>query len=1013
MPPAQNDPRRSKDRQAGNLTNPPPQGGIATIVSIVETGPARAAQDAPSEIGIREDQDRVRGGIFRRLRLTPQAFWQAALAVCALLAVLGPRPAVSGDYRQSYDGPGPVGRVSISPGGPQPTDVRQSLPGPEYAREGKSPEFVRIESPAPGTEIEFLTEVDPTLRLDETKVSLWARCSQPNLSLHVRLRFPHQIDPRTGAPLTADMAGGPASRYEETTELWKRLECRPDDRSFQQLMQRLRHLLLPQLRNQADLDTRDVYVEAVVLKARLGAGRTDLLVDDLIVGPIAVPPTTSQKEIPAEPEAKFSRIAMGDNRITKNGRPFIPLILPYHHESIDEFLATGANTAWVQNWDDEALLKEFAARGIGVTATPPRPVNSERGEALPPFTGASAPIDFWMLDVNIPASAYLDVETWIEQLRDADHKHPRPILADVAGRERDFHRHLSLLGSSRFILGTTTAPLEYVEHLDRKQRMGLPGRGMFTLVPLEPADGLLHDPTDGPRIEPEQVFLLANAALSAGYKGIGYWNRNPLSEETRHAVNLMNLQVRLLEPWLATGKVVSTSPVQFGQDLAQGGGTSLSSVVSTRWDNANRKAPSERAARLENELRATVLDSEFGMLVIINWLENRAQYQPGGMVVDDLHLFVKRDVLQAWTVTATGMETVKSLKQVPGGTEITLKQVEQFAYVLITHEQAVRDAVARQISQVRERAARSWVELAEHKIRRVHDVHRQIEFEAPAVMDAADILAKADRYVAAARADFERGSFKSVEENARFAMALTRVVQRRHWENAVRRFATPVSYPYTVAFQTLPQHWKMLEKLGAGAGQSVNLLRSGRFTSLQQMASDGWTLNEADANETVRTAVEMRAGGPEGRSCLRLAAATGAATGKAGERTSFLPIQGPLVQVQSPILPVREGQILHVSGRIRVPQSLDPTSEGLVIYNTIDGPSRALRFRSPTSSGQWETFELVSVAPASGEFALRFELRGLGDVFLDDLRIVALNVSTNAADVEAGPPPASNSPPAP
>lgn len=939
---------------------------------------------------------RVRRGKQVLRALSGLAFPRGLGIRCALWVLAFPLWLQAADHHASFDGP--KTEWTLSSGGQRPRiDRHDILTGPDGPREGTGAELFQLTAGHTGTDVEFVCPVPPTLRLDETRLSLWVRSTHPSVAVYCRLRFPNQIDPRTNQPLVADI---PGTRYELTAPQWKKLECRPDDRAFQQVLQRLRHLLLPQLKQQSDLETRDVYVEAVVIKSRIDAGSTAILFDDLTVGPV-VPLQGSQaveRAVESEPAGKFSRIRIGDNRITKDGRPFVPLFVPYHHETVEQFQETGANVAWVERYDDEVLLREFAAKGIGVTASPPRLAADADQQGLPPFGAATAPIDFWMLDVRIPGTALPEVTDWIEQVRDADQQHPRPILADVTGREREFHRELSLLGSSRFILGSMQTPRELGDHLERKQRLSLPGKGMFTLVPLEPADDLQHDPAQGPRIEPEQVFLLGNTALTAGYKAIGYWNRNPLSEETRHALKLMNLHVRLLEPWLATGKVAGTAPIQIGPDrgmqgapTAAGGKSKgkLPSSIASRWDTAMRVQPTGRLAQVEQEIRATVIDSEFGMLVIVNWLEENGQFQPGRMAVDDLHLFVKRDVQKAWTLTATKIEPV-TLKQVPGGTEITLRKFDQFAYILISHEREVYDAVERQIQQIRRSAAESWIELATLKLARVRDVHRQIEFVAPAVRDASLRFDYAESMLDQARENLKNGSCNGAQEYSRAVLALTRDIQRKHWENAVARFSSPVANPHTAAFQSLPQHWHMMARLGSGPPHSQTLLTVRGFESLDQMVAEGWSRREGDLPDTIRTAVELRPAGATGRSCLRLAAGTGAPLGSRDNEAITLSTTGPYVQLQSPVLVAQPGQLIHVSGKLRIPQSIDPASDGLVISNTLDGSARGLRFRNPTPAGEWQTFELVSEARDAREFVLLFELRGLGDVLLDDLKVVAI-----------------------
>jgi hypothetical protein len=945
--------------------------------------------------------------VFRRNDFHTPTARRRLLAVCAaivslpLLFVASPLPAA--DHRASFDGPDPEWIVLKSATAPKAQ--QQYIATGELQREGAGAEFLRFGPASPSAQVELVFPVPATLRLDETRVSLWTRYSRPNLSIHLRLRFPKQIDPRTNKPLVAEL---PGDQYALTTSQWKKLECRPDDRSFALLMQRLRHQLSAQIK-QADLDARDVYIEAVVLRAIVDENGADLLIDDLLLTPLVDLQTSSvTPEAEAAAATQFSRILVGDNRITKDTRPFFPLIMPYHHEPVEKFLEYGANVAWVERYDDPTLLNELASKDLSVTATPPRlertvtsrrtdetemePGEEERGASLTPFTAATAPIDFWMLDVRIPGSALAEVSDWVDQIKDADYQHPRPILADVLGREREFHRQLSMLGSSKFTLHTNTSPRELSDYLALKQRMAMPGKSMFTFLQLEPPIETARSNSRGEsplRIEPEQLFMFGNMALSSGYKAIGYWNRNPIDDETAQALKLMNLHIRLLEPWLATGRVSGMAQVQFGPDRgAAKNGSKVPSVVSNRWDNG-RPQTAGKATEFEQQIRATVIDGEFGMLVIVNWLDDQGQYQPGQMRVDDLHVFVKRDVMKAYVVTATDCTPATALKSIPGGTEITVRSLDQFAYILITHNQSVVDAVQKQIWQIREPAAKAWVALADAKLKRVHDVHRQIEFSAPSVMNASAILSNADRQLGDARRSLEHGYYKDAQDWVRLCLANTRVVQRKHWENAAARFSSPAAFPYAVSFQSLPEHWKMMSELGSDSPAVQPLLRTGRLGSLKQMEADGWVIQEAELPATVQTAVELRDNATAGQPCLRLAAATGA-------ETQGMPVtDDALIQIVSPPMTAQKGQLVHITGKIRLPQAMHPSGDGLHIYSSLDGPGRGLRFRNPTPSGQWTTFEFVTEARQTGEFRLIFELRGLGDVYLDDLKVMAVSLQKN------------------
>src|SRR5690606_11535387 len=96
-------------------------------------------------------------------------------------------------------------------------------------------------------------------------------------------------------------------------------------------------------------------------------------------------------------------------------------------------------------------------------------------------------------------------------------------------------------------------------------------RFKWTWLQTEPADGnvLTRSPSRDRMVivEAEQIWLQAWTAICVGHKALGFWSATsldeatPAAEERRLALALLNAQIDLLEPWLATGKVVDRVPV--------------------------------------------------------------------------------------------------------------------------------------------------------------------------------------------------------------------------------------------------------------------------------------------------------------------------------------------------------------------------------------------------------------------------------------------------------------------
>ena len=114
---------------------------------------------------------------------------------------------------------------------------------------------------------------------------------------------------------------------------------------------------------------------------------------------------------------------------------------------------------------------------------------------------------------------------------------------------------------------------------------------------------------------------------------------------------------------------------------------------------------------------------------------------------------------------------------------------------------------------------------------------------------------------------------------------------------------------------------------------------------------------------------------------------------RALEPRSKSPVQsldGSPVTAASPSISVQAGQFLRIRGRVRIPRALTATMDGLLVYDSLVGSAGALRFPGPTPSGGWQDFEYYREVPASCEMQLIIELRGLGEVLVDDLCVTAI-----------------------
>ena len=419
----------------------------------------------------------------------------------------------------------------------------------------------------------------------------------------------------------------------------------------------------------------------------------------------------------------------------------------------------------------------------------------------------------------------------------------------------------------------------------------------------------------------------------------------------------------------------------------------ISPLVSS-WDVRPGVVDDSPAGIAARQIQATVLECDQGLLILLNWLDDNAQYQPGRMVATDVRILVNRDILQACELTTTGLhEHTVDLTTVAGGTEMCLKEFNQSAVLLVTTDQQSKDALNTQLTQVRPIASEAWAALARAKLTRVRDVHHELLQLAPRenrVTNAESALREASHLVDQAEKLHTAGRFTEVETPARKALASLRSLQQSHWKNAVRSENSPASSPHTICFQTLPDHYRMKAARKLSGPGSENLLPSGGFDDSDSVLV-GWTRSSGLPEDSpIATTAALE--GPPGASCLHLGA-----TVRPGSKTLLSSSEQPPVLLTSPAIPVQAGQIIRVRGRLRIKQSLEATSDGLLIYDTLAGTVGALRFREPTTKGGWQDFEFTREVARSGDMRLMVELKGLGNVWLDDVKVTA----TQLAEPEA------------
>jgi hypothetical protein len=227
---------------------------------------------------------------------------------------------------------------------------------------------------------------------------------------------------------------------------------------------------------------------------------------------------------------------------------------------------------------------------------------------------------------------------------------------------------------------------------------------------------------------------------------------------------------------------------------------------------------------------------------------------------------------------------------------------------------------------------------------------------------------------------------------------------RAQWEAAVRDSESPVATPYIISYFSLPRHWDFMEDVRRSV-PTTNVLPGGDFELIAQRVQDTWKPEEPSLDPVEMLAkrvteidvpfaakqgetpsnVELPR---EGKQCLLLQISP------KNRQQPPLALERSLVSLTSPVVRLKPGSLVQISGWVRVPEEIKATADGALMYDSAGGEPLAVRIHEPTP---WRKITFYRRVPPSGEIQVTLALTGLGRVYFDDIRIEPLVTGTATA----------------
>lgn len=877
-----------------------------------------------------------------------------------------------GTLHDGFDSPEASWRVSLS-------DVRHRVELHERVRQqphtGQWCEHVRLGGDN-GSFVYMSYPVDRSRIIAELVASVWLRADRPGLQLLARVVLPRTIDPSTNRPATILVPGDSYMKV----GIWQELSLRDFPLLVERQTRVLRATLGPQV------DEREAFVDQLLLNVYGGPGITNVWIDDLkLMGVVARSMTPDGTEhgkkdiqlvgnnaaglerLPAPWEATDSSettvpdVRLQGNVLVVGGKPFFPRMVQYRGEALELLKRLGFNVIRVRTLPDIELLEEARRHNMWLVAQPPPAVDlTTRNES-----GNLAQIgrDFdrvlaWDLGGGLTSTELDVVRPWIKALRSADPRH-RPILCQPESELRAYSRYADVLMIERRPLGTSQELNEYGMWLRSRTQLARPGTPLWTTIQTQPTSRLIEQLTllsngQCPRLnwQHEQLRLLVITALAAGMRGVCFESLTPLSAddlETRERAAILerlNLELDLIQPWTSGGVYVTTAECTDPQIVG----------VVMQTERARLLLP--LAIAPQNQFAI-----DHGASGAVSFTV------PGASESND-----------AFELSPAGLRPLVR-RRITGGLRITLSEGDRSSPIVMTQDPLVITTLTRRARQLGPRMFELQRAANATNLALVTDVTRRLAAVSRSLPQNNKLLETAEKKLRESETIAATRDLPLAEERQRQAMLALRQIERAQWLQAVGALPSPMTSPFAVSFQTLPEHYRFAEGV-TSARRGPNRLEGGDCESLEAILTAGWK-HLQHPQVGITTSVELTAESPHGgRFALRMRAT-------ANDKTQKPDIveTPPMWVTTAPVL-VEPGELVEINGFARLPKPLEGSIDGLLILDSLGGDALAERIRT---THDWQAFTMYRVAPESGNLTVTFALTGLGEAWLDDVTVRAVD----------------------
>jgi hypothetical protein len=897
-----------------------------------------------------------------------------------------PSPAAAPALLDNMDGAAPALRLLNPRAGVQL--AAQSLDRDHHRFGGAAEHVVATAPPGDSAQVGYGVPAAPIL--DELRFTAWISCSRPGAQLAAMVVLPRSEDSRAGGRRQLLVRSGvPAAAG-----------------SWQQLsLGNLPALLAANVRvaraqNNGPVDERGAYVSHLVVLAPGGEGVTELWVDQIAMYGAVFSATTAadavkaqEVAVPAMPTgvaaAAPSATAPPGARPEDTAKaalrpPAMPRLIQWQGESFSLLQRLGFDAVALGRLPTRDELGEARRLALFLVCPPPSVEELEAEGVGDKYDCVLA----WDLGDMLTAEDVEKAEEAAQVLRRRESIVNRSLVVRPRARPLVASRIADLLLLDRVTLGSSLSLTDYASWLTHQRRLARPGTRVWIGVDTHWSANFMAQLAALRGGRPaavaasfDELSLATTASFGTLPRGFYFKSESSLASpdpETRRralALELTNLRLGLVEPWLAAGRA-ATAARSSRADLTAMVLTAERShlLVPVQWGRGRDREGSGGGVGAFHARNASRGGTQGGA----NNSEAVSFLLPGVPESSDAYL-----------LSVAGPRRLET-RRVAGGLRLVLDHLPDDGFILLTEDGYAFSHVERYLRKHAARAAQARVELAA--------LNRQRAARAVAALPPV-VVRQAGLTEDLARVDAQLAAVHQTLAGRDFATAFSRAAEADQMLDELAVRACHAVWPeFQPSASPLPADWSSLAELGRIAHVArvevaqPRPLPAGDFESLDELLNAGWRRQE-NPSETIQCAVRLSPLAPQaGAYSLELEAKSKVAS------TAPPSVPGAPVWITSPPLAVPPGHLVEITGWARVDEIPIGSADPLVIFDSIGGEESEVRVATAPS---WTPFRMVRAAPAGAECRLTIALGGVGKAQVDSLRYRLIPLETPAPQTAA------------